>query len=102
MATDNQERSDLARYLLQHSAYDDAHEPLSAEAQATEYKRLLAALARLQLLKNHVEVWIGSSLFTVTIRDEQYITCAMCSADGLTMVDACEGALAEYDKAVGK
>jgi hypothetical protein len=94
MATDNREREELARYLLQHSADDMPHEPLS---QATEYERLQAALKRLQLLKNHVAVWIGSSLFTVTIHDEQYITTTMCEVDALTLVDACEGALAAYD-----
>lgn len=97
----NKEREELARYLLQHSADDDPPQ-LTPEAQATEYERLQAALARLQLLKNHVTVCIGSSLFTVTIHDEQYITTTMCEVDALTLVDACEGALAEYDKAVGK
>ena len=67
------------------------------QAENAEYKRLLAALARLQELENCTYIAPLENSFAVSIRDVDYDAMNVASAFGVTLLEACEKALAAYD-----
>lgn len=68
----------------------------------SEYRRLQAALARLAALPNSTEAWLEVGDYQITIRSLQYYDeYDVCATKHKTLLEACEAALAEYDKLTG-